>query len=124
IRLAVHLWKEYPQYFSYFALPEFTWNKIRQLNRNPLIHMNMGADGMKTGYTKESGYAIVATVERSGRRLFLALSGLESDRQRSEEARRILDWGSRAFERRLLFAEGQVIAEAGVFGGAKSGVAL
>lgn len=122
VRLAMHIWQNYPEYFRYFGQPEFTWNKIRQLNRNPLIHMNIGADGMKTGYTKESGYAIVATAERGGRRIFLAMSGLESDRQRSEEARRMLDWGTRAFERRQLFADGEIIAEASVFGGTRSGV--
>lgn len=124
VKLAEHLWRTYPEYYAYYGLPEFTWNKIRQTNRNPLLKMDIGADGLKTGYTEASGYAIVGSVDRGGRRLFAALSGMDTDAQRAEEARRILDWGSRAFEKRLLFDEGEVIAQASVFGGTKSGIDL
>lgn len=124
VMLALHIWKEYPEFYRYYSQPDFTWNKITQRNRNPLLKMGIGADGMKTGYTEESGYAIVGSAEREGRRLFVALSGMESEAVRAEEARKILDWGMRAFEKTDIFAEGEVVGEAKVFGGVKSGVAL
>ncbi|MFP1632653.1 D-alanyl-D-alanine carboxypeptidase family protein [Zhengella sp. ZM62] len=123
-KLAMHIWKTYPEYYRYYSQTEFTWNKILQRNRNPLLRMDIGADGMKTGFTEESGYAIVGSVNREGRRIFVAMSGMETDRQRAEEARKILDWGIRAFESRQIFKEGEIIGEADLYGGAKSGVAL
>lgn len=122
--LALHIWRAYPQYYHYFSEPAFTWNKITQRNRNPLLAMDIGADGMKTGHTEESGYAIVGSAKRDDKRLFLAMSGLASDRERAEEARKILDWGMRAFQRTELFGQGEVVGEAQVYGGAKAGVAL
>ena len=122
--LGLHMWREYPEFYTYYGQREFTWNGILQRNRNPLLAMDIGADGMKTGYTEESGYAIVGSVNRDGRRLFAAMSGMESDRQRAEEARKLLDWGMRAFEKQQLFAAGEIVGEAQLFGGAKSGVEL
>lgn len=122
--LAHHIWREYPEYYRYYSQSEFTWNKIRQTNRNPLLRMDIGADGLKTGYTSESGYAIVGSVERQGRRLFAALSGLPSENARAEEARRILDWGMRAFEKREIFASDEVVGAANLYGGEKGSVAL
>jgi D-alanyl-D-alanine carboxypeptidase (penicillin-binding protein 5/6) len=122
--LAQHMWKTYPEYYHYYSQPEFTWNNITQRNRNPLLRMNIGADGMKTGFTTESGYGLVGSVAQDDRRLFVALSGMESDAQRAEEARRIIDWGMRAFDKYEIFADGETVGEAKVFGGSKSGVAL
>lgn len=122
--LAHHLWREYPEYYKYYSQPEFTWNKIRQTNRNPLLKMDIGADGLKTGFTEESGYAIVGSVNRDGRRLFAALSGLSSENTRAEEARRILDWGVRAFEKHEVYAADEVVGEAKLYGGEKGSVAL
>jgi D-alanyl-D-alanine carboxypeptidase (penicillin-binding protein 5/6) len=122
--LAHHLWSEYPQYYRYYSQGEFTWNKIRQTNRNPLLKMDIGADGLKTGFTEGSGYAIVGSVERDGRRLFAALSGLSSETARAEEARKILDWGMRAFEKLEIFAADEVVGEASLYGGEKGGVEL
>lgn len=124
VQLGIHIWKTYPEYYKYYSQRDFTWNKITQRNRNPLLAMDIGADGMKTGYTEESGYAIVGAVSRDGRRVFAALSGMTSERERAEEARKLLDWGMRAFHKSELFAEGEAVAEAGVYGGAKSSVAL
>ena len=123
-QLAVHIWREYPEYYRYYSQPNFTWNKITQSNRNPLLTMDIGADGMKTGFTEESGYAIVGSVSREGKRVFAAMSGMATERERAEEARKLLDWGMRAFQRTELFAEGETVGEAQVYGGAKSGVAL
>jgi len=124
VELSEHIWREYPDLYKYFAEPDFTWNKITQRNRNPILAMDIGGDGLKTGYTEESGYGIVGSVSRDGRRIFVALSGMKSDRERSEEVRKILDWGMRAFQKTQLFADGEVVAEAGIYGGAKSGIAL
>lgn len=124
VELSMHLWRDYPEFYKYFAEKEFTWNKITQRNRNPLLAMDIGADGLKTGYTEDSGYALVGSVSRDGRRIFAALSGLTSDRERSEEARKLLDWGMRSFRKTELFADGDVVADAGVYGGAKSAVPL
>ena len=86
--------------------------------------MGIGADGMKTGYTEESGYAIVGTVKRPKQRLIAVLGGMSSSNERKEEARKIIDWGSRAFEKIRLFDEGEIVGEADVYGGAKGGVEL
>jgi len=124
VKLAQHIWREYPEFYRYYGQREFTWNGIRQRNRNPLLAMDIGADGMKTGFTEESGYAIVGSVARDGRRLFVAMSGMTSENERAEEARKILDWGMRAFEKVNLFDANETVGEAKVYGGAKSGVQL
>lgn len=123
-QLAVHIWREYPEYYHYYSQPNFTWNKITQSNRNPLLTMDIGADGMKTGFTEESGYAIVGSVSREGKRVFAAMSGMATERERAEEARKLLDWGVRAFQRMEIFTDGEVVGEAQVYGGEKSGVTL
>lgn len=123
-RLAQHMIRTYPEFYRYYSEDEFTWNKITQRNRNPLLKMGIGADGMKTGYTEASGYAIVGSVKRQDQRLIAVLSGMVSERERAEEARKLLDWGSRAFEKVRLFEAGEVIGEASVFGGEKSGVGV
>ena len=122
--LGRHIWKEYPEYYKYYGQREFTWNKIKQQNRNPLLEMEIGADGMKTGFTDESGYAIVGSVSRNGHRVFVAMSGMAGEQERGEEARKLIEWGLRAFEQTELFTGDEIVGEAQVFGGAKSGVAL
>lgn len=124
VRLGLHIWREYPQFYKYYAQPDFTWNKITQRNRNPLLTMGIGADGMGTGYTEQSGYAIVGSVERGGRRVFAALGGMKSERERAEEAKKMLDWGLSAFEQTNLFAAGEPVGEVMVFGGEKGRVGL
>lgn len=124
VQLAQHIWREYPEFYKFYGLRDFTWNKITQRNRNPLLTMDIGADGMKTGFTEESGYAIVGSVTRGGNRVFVAMSGMSSERERAEEARKLLEWGARAFQKSELFAENEVVGEAQVFGGARGGVPL
>lgn len=124
VALGRHIWQTYPEYYRFYSQREFTWNKINQPNRNPLLAMEIGADGMKTGYTEASGYAIVGSVQRGGNRVFAAMSGMGSEQERAEESRKLLEWGLRAFEKTQLFAGGEIIGEAQVFGGAKAGVAL
>lgn len=124
VRLAEHMWREYPEFYRYYSQADFTWNKIFQRNRNPLLGLNIGADGLQTGFTEGSGFALLGSTDRGGRRTFVALGGMESDSQRADEARRILDWGMRAFETLEIFAAGEIVGEAKTFGGEKSGVAL
>jgi D-alanyl-D-alanine carboxypeptidase (penicillin-binding protein 5/6) len=116
-RLASHLIRTYPDFYKYYSQPDFTWNKIRQQNRNPLLEMNIGADGLKTGYIKESGYGLVGSAVQDGQRLIVVINGAETPKDRANEARRLLEWAFRSFESRLLFREGTVVAQARVFGG-------
>lgn len=117
VTLTQHMQRTYPEFYRYYSETEFTWNGIRQRNRNPLLRMDIGADGMKTGFTEASGYAIVGSVARSGRRMIVAMSGLDSERQRAEEARKMLDWGIRAFEPHSLFEAGEEIGNVRLYGG-------
>ncbi|WP_287282752.1 D-alanyl-D-alanine carboxypeptidase family protein [Mesorhizobium sp.] len=122
--LALHIWREYPELYRYYSQKDFTWNKITQRNRNPLLAMDIGADGLAMGRSEASGFGIVGSVSQGGRRVIAAMSGLANDRERAEEARKLLDWGLRSFEKTEIFAKDEVVGEAQVFGGAKSGVAL
>ncbi len=122
--LARHIITTYPDFYKLFGEREFTWNKIRQYNRNPLLKMSVGADGLKTGFTKEAGYGLVGSAVQGGLRLIVVVNGLKSAKQRATDAKRLLDWGFHHFDSRLLFAEGQTIGSAKVFGGADSYVPL
>ena len=115
---------DFPEYYPIFSEPEFTWNNIRQLNKNPLIGDNLGVDGLKTGYIKESGYGITASAIRNGQRLILVIAGLESESDREGEAKRLLDWGFRSFQKVTAYQKDEVVAEASVYGGAVGHVPL
>jgi D-alanyl-D-alanine carboxypeptidase (penicillin-binding protein 5/6) len=123
-KLALHIIETYPDFYKIFGEREFTWNKIRQQNRNPLLALNIGADGLKTGHINESGYGLVASAVQNGQRLVLAVNGLKSSKDRANETRKLLEWGFRAFESRQLFAEGQVVGEVQVFGGDRRSLPL
>ena len=122
--LARHIMHTYPDFFPYFAEREFTWNNIRQQNRNPLLGMGIGADGMKTGETVEAGFNLVGTATQDNRHLIVVITGAKSEKERADEGKKMLDWGFHGFEARVLFAEGQNIGEAKVFGGDTSYVHL
>ncbi|MCV6576976.1 MAG: D-alanyl-D-alanine carboxypeptidase [Cohaesibacter sp.] len=123
-KLTRHLIKTYPDYYKYFSIPEFTWNKITQRNRNPLLGQTQGADGLKTGYTKASGYGVVASVLRNDQRLILIMSGMKSKKERALESRKIIDWGFRAFVSQRLYETNEEIAFADVHGGNQAKVML
>jgi D-alanyl-D-alanine carboxypeptidase (penicillin-binding protein 5/6) len=116
-QLARHIMQAYPEYYPYFALREFTWNNIRQQNRNPLLAAGIGADGLKTGETVEAGFNLVGSALQDNFRLIVVVTGAKSDKERSEEARKLIEWGFHGFEARVLFAEGQTVGAAKVFGG-------
>jgi D-alanyl-D-alanine carboxypeptidase (penicillin-binding protein 5/6) len=122
--LARHIIQTYPDFYPYFAEREFTWNKIRQQNRNPLLAMGIGADGLKTGETAEAGFNLVGSAVEDNLRLIVVVTGAASAKERAEEARKLLEWGFHGFAARVLFAEGQTVGEAKVFGGSASYVPL
>lgn len=123
-KLGAYIIRNFPEQYRIYGEPDFTWNKIRQRNRNPLLAMNIGADGMKTGYLEESGYCLVGSAIRDGQRLIVVVLGTQSERERSEEARKLLEWGFRAFHKVTVFDANDVIAEARVYGGDKGSVPL
>ncbi len=122
--LARYIIKTYPQYYPIFSEPSFTWNKIKQNNRNVLLNDGIGVDGMKTGHTVSAGFGIVISTTMGGRRLIAVLHGLETMRQRAEEARKLITWGTRAFERVDAFKNGAIVGYANVYGGEEPNVAL
>jgi D-alanyl-D-alanine carboxypeptidase (penicillin-binding protein 5/6) len=124
VRLARHVIFDFPEYYGIYAEPSFNWNAINQNNRNPLIAMNIGADGLVTGGTDQTGFALVGSATHGGQRLILAILGLGSDRQRGDEAKKLLDWGFRSFEKVRLFAPGDVVGDATVFGGDRAAVGV
>lgn len=118
--LAQHLINNHSNLYSLFSERDFTWNKIRQTNRNPLLYANIGADGLKTGHTAESGYGLVASAEQNGRRLILVVNGLNSKHERAREARRLMTYGFRNFQKELLVEAGEVVTELPVWHGDES----
>src|SRR5689334_6566830 len=122
--LARHIILDYPEFYKLFGEKEFTWNKIRQQNRNPLLNAMTGADGLKTGYTKEGGYGMVGSAVQDGTRLIVVVNGLEDPEDRASEAKKMLEWGFRSFETRALIAADQPVGYAKVFGGESRSVKL
>lgn len=122
--LARYIIRTYPEFYDLFAEPNFEWNGIKQSNRNSLLDEGIGVDGLKTGHTESAGYGIVASTTEGGRRLIAVLHGMESKTQRSEEARKLVTWGSRNFERIVPFEEGAIVGEIAVYGGEVPSVGL
>ncbi|WP_457583197.1 D-alanyl-D-alanine carboxypeptidase family protein [Ensifer canadensis] len=124
VALTRHLHEAHPDLYRLYAQPEFEWNKILQRNKNPLIAAHVGVDGVATGFAEGYGFSLAASMQRGGRRVYLAMGGLETDKERTEESRKVLDWAMTAFEKRRIFADGEAIGEASVYGGATSHVSL
>jgi D-alanyl-D-alanine carboxypeptidase (penicillin-binding protein 5/6) len=122
--LARQIVLNYPELYKIFGQTEYTWNKIRQPNRNPLLGSVNGADGLKTGFTKDAGYGLVGSAVQDGLRLIVVVNGAKDAKERGDEAKKLLEWGYRSFEQRDLFAEGQIIGSAKVYGGASGSVPL
>lgn len=122
--MARHIITAFPERYRYYSMPEFTWNNIKQQNRNPLLRDYPGADGMKTGYTKEAGYGLVGSAMRDGRRLIMVIAGLKSLDERRQEAQSLLDWGFRQFRSVDVYTKGDRIGKARVWGGISRSVDL
>jgi serine-type D-Ala-D-Ala carboxypeptidase (penicillin-binding protein 5/6) len=116
-QLARYIIQNYPDFYPYFSQREYTWNNIRQQNRNPLLGMGIGADGLKTGETAEAGFNLVGSAVQDNFRLIVVIAGAKSDKDRADEAKKLLEFGFHGFEAKVLFAQGQTIGDAKVFGG-------
>ncbi|WP_127143594.1 D-alanyl-D-alanine carboxypeptidase family protein [Pelagibacterium montanilacus] len=123
VTLARYIINEFPEYYPWFGETSFTWNNITQSNRNALIGQ-LGIDGLKTGHLGEAGYGIVVSGQQGDRRLIGLVHGLETESSRTEAARQLMTWGTRAFERVAAFADGDVVGEVRVYGGERSHVAV
>ena len=122
--LAKRTIEDFPEFYHYYSERNFTYNGIRQINRNPLLYKDMGADGLKTGHTNDSGYGLTGTVKRGDRRLILVVNGLPTKKARSREPKRLLEWGFREFQNYALFKAGDRVADADVWLGKEATVPL
>lgn len=122
--LARHIIKEFPELYHYFSQKEFVYNNIKQGNRNPLLYTMKGADGLKTGHTEEAGFCLAASATKGERRLIEVMSGMSSNRERSEEAERLMSWGFREFNNFKILTKGQTVAVAKVWYGKEDSVNL
>ena len=124
--LAQHIIRTYPEYYHFFGEKEFTWSKIRQLNRNPILVNNeqLGADGLTVGNMPGKGFNLVGSAVQHGQRLIVVLLDATKSTERNEEARRLFNWGFRGFETRTLFAANETVGAAKVYGGEKGDVNL
>lgn len=116
--------REFPEFYHYYSEKSFNYNNINQYNRNPLLRKVLGTDGLKTGHTVKSGYGLVASAERNGRRLILVVNGLSSERIRSSESERLLEMGFREWDNYNLFNAGDIVAAADVWLGNLESVPL
>ncbi|SFV38948.1 D-alanyl-D-alanine carboxypeptidase family protein [Hyphomicrobium facile] len=115
--LARYLVNEYPEFYPVFGQKEFLYRKHRFINRNPLLFLNIGADGLKTGHTAAARYGLVGSAVQDGKRLIVVVSGLEKADQRKDEAAKLLDWGFRSFSEVKIFDDGEIVGKARVWGG-------
>ncbi|MCW0182007.1 D-alanyl-D-alanine carboxypeptidase family protein [Zavarzinia sp.] len=122
--LAEHIIEDFPQYYPLFAETSFKYNNIEQANRDPLLGVVPGADGLKTGHTDEGGYGLVGSAKRDGRRLLLVINGLNTMKERAQESARIMEWGFREFQTYTMAKKGDALAEAKVWQGEDETVPL
>lgn len=123
--LARHLIADFPEYYPIFAERSFTFNNIKQDNRNPLIWQNIqGADGLKTGHTEEGGYGLTGSAIRGNRRVIVVMNGLPTQKSRTEESERLIEWAFREFDDYTLFKPGDVVTDAEVWLGSADKVPL
>lgn len=125
--LATRMVEEFPEYYGYFGLPEFPFDgraPQNHRNRNPILGRINGADGLKTGHTREAGYGLVGSAKQGDRRIIFVIAGLQSEAERAEEAERIANWAFRQFVQRTVAPSGTRIAEADVWMGETATVGL
>lgn len=122
--LARKIIKDYPEQYKLFGEKDFTWEKIRQPNRNPLLYSFKGADGLKTGHTSENGYGLVGSAMVNGERRIIVVNGLPSDKDRAVESERLMRTAFNEFASRTLYKKGDVAGDAIVFAGREPSVPL
>ena len=126
-KLTLRLIEEFPEYYTYFALQEYEFDgraPSNTRNRNPLLGLGIGADGLKTGHTREAGYGLVGSAKQGDRRIVFVITGLESDRARAEESERIVSWAFRQFVQRTVATGGTRLADVPVHMGASRTVGM
>ncbi len=123
-KLARILINEFPEYYHLFSQKEYTHNNIRQGNRNPLLYSMSYADGLKTGHTEEAGFSLTASAKKDNRRLIGVMTGLKSNKERSEEAERIMSRGFREFDNYTVLRQGSKVADIPVWFGKEKTVGL
>ena len=116
-KLARKLIDEFPQFYHLFSQKEFVYNNIRQGNRNPLLYSMPYADGLKTGHTDEAGFCLTASAKRGNRRIIGVMTGLESNKERSDEADKMMSWAFREYDNYTLKEKGTKIADVPVWYG-------
>lgn len=122
--LAKHIINDFPEYYKFFAELEFTYNNIKQQNRNPLLYRNIGADGLKTGHTEIGGYGLIGTAVKDDRRVIMVVNGLPDDKTRADEATRLIQWALNGFSNISLTRKGQKMSQAPVVMGKANTVPL
>ncbi len=125
--LAQHLIVDFPEMYKYFSIAEFPYDNrapANRYNRNPLLKLGIGADGLKTGHTQEAGFGLVGSAEQDGRRVVFVIAGLPDDKSRAEESERIVNWAFRQFTMRTVVPKGEIVAEAPVWLGSRGKVGL
>jgi serine-type D-Ala-D-Ala carboxypeptidase (penicillin-binding protein 5/6) len=115
--LARHIIREFPEHYPLFSIRELTYRTHKFHNRNPLLGVVAGVDGLKTGFIKEGGYGMVASAKQDNRRLIVAVTGAPTADERRDDARRLLEWGFRNYSEARLFDAGEVVGHARVLGG-------
>jgi len=116
--------ENFPMYYSLYGEKEYTYNKIRQTNRNPLLYVDIGCDGLKTGHTEVGGYSLVASALQNGRRLILVLNGAKTKKQRAADSQALMNWGFTYWVSPKLYNEYDVVETADVWLGEKKQVPL
>ena len=124
VKLSNLLITDFPEYYPYFAERSFTWNSIIQYNRNNILRLDLGVDGLKTGYTSKSGYGVIVSSEKNGRRLIGIVTGLKSIDDRTNEISRLINYGYRGFKSYSVFKDNQIIDYAKVWKGNKNNLPL
>jgi D-alanyl-D-alanine carboxypeptidase (penicillin-binding protein 5/6) len=122
--LGSRLIKDFPEYYHYYSEKEYSYNNIKQRNRNPLLFRDIGADGIKTGHTEDGGYGLIGSGEFAGRRVVIVVNGLSDEKQRAQESARLLEWGLKGFENVNLFRSGEIVDYAYVIMGKKEQLPL
>ncbi len=110
-KLAQRIISEFPQFYHLFSQKEFTYNNIKQGNRNPLLYSMPYADGLKTGHTEEAGFCLTASAKKGDRRIIGVMTGLASNKERSEEADKVMSWAFREYDNYNLIEKGRKIAD-------------
>ena len=117
LTLAEHIYADFPEYYHYFGEKEFTFNNIKQGNRNPLLYKDLGVDGLKTGHLAVSGFGLVASAKQGDRRIFMVAHGMTSMQSRSDEAAKLIDWAFQSFQNVKLAKAGDQLEQAPVWYG-------